>query len=122
MEKLFKISAREVKQDNKQSFIACSTKIGDKFFKIKFTKECLTQPKKRGLYDLTVDIDKCSIQRGEKYVNKQGFEAEGQPTIWVREVVNLRPYTEEELNALNRAKFDAVFAEAESDNYEPLPF
>lgn len=122
MEKLFKISAREVKQEKGASFIACSTKIGERYFKVKFTKDCLTQPKKRGLYDLLVDINKCSLQKGDKYINKQGFEAEGQPTIWVREVINLRPYTEEELNAINEAKFEAVFGDAEKANYEPLPF
>lgn len=122
MEKTFKISAREVKQEGNKSFIACSTKVGERYFKVKFTKDCETQPKKRGLYDLTVDLDKCSLQRGDKYTTKQGYEAEGQPTIWVREVIKLRAYTEEELAEINRAKFEAAFGEAENTNYDPLPF
>lgn len=121
MIRTFKIAAREVTHEN-QKFIACSTKIGDKYFKVKFTKDCATQPRKRGLYDITLNTDKCSIERGKKYINKQGYEAEGQPTIWVKEVDNLRAYTEEELNAINEAKFKAVFDAAEANTDEPFPF
>lgn len=121
MLKTFTITSREIKTD-KNSFISSSAKIGDRYFKIKFTKDCLTKPNKRGLYRLTIDTTKCSIERGDKYINKQGFEAEGQPTIWVREVNYLTPYTEEELNAMNEKKFEAVFGEEDTADYEPLPF
>ena len=121
MVRTFKISAREVKQE-KNSFIACSTKVGNSYFKIKFTKDCITQPRKRGLYDLTIDTNKCSIENGKKYINKQGFEAIGQPTIWVKEAITLRAYTEEELAKINDEKFAQAFAEAEDSEYEPLPF
>ena len=121
MIKTITISARQVKAEKAQ-FIACSTKIADKYYKIKFVKECETQPKKRGLYDLTFDTKFASIQRGEKYVNKQGYEAEGQPTIWIKQVEKMRMYTEEELQEINDAKFEAVFADEEAGEYIPEPF
>ena len=118
-----KIATREIKQE-KNSFCASSTKIGNTYYKVKFTKECEKTPKKRGLYDLTIDIDKCSIENGKKYVNeKTGFEGVSNPTIWVREIHNIRAYTEEELAAMNREKFAAVFAEEDGEaDYEPLPY
>ena len=108
--KTFVISARKVKVNNK-SFISCSTKIGDTFYKVKFRKDCEKAPKKPCLYDITVDIDKCSIQNGKKYITKDGYEAIGNHTIWVSEVMELREYTDEEMSEINRAKFDGVFAE-----------
>ena len=105
----FVISAKEVKQE-KNSFIACSAKIGDSYYKIKFTKECERVPKTRGLYDLVIDEDKCSIQKGKKYVTKDGYEAIGNPTIWVKEIASIRKYTEAELAEINRANFAGVFA------------
>ena len=105
----FVISAKEVTAEGKK-FIACSAKIGNDYFKIKFRKECEKTPKKAGLYDLVIDEDKCSIQNGKKYTTKDGYEAVGNPVIWVGEVETLRQYTEAELAEINRAKFAGVFA------------
>lgn len=122
MVKTLKLSAREVKQENNKSFIACSAKIGDRYVKVKFTKDCETQPRKRGLYDLTIDTSKCSMEKGKPYVNKKGFDAIGQSTIWVREVVKLRAYTEEELAAINEANFSGLFEAEETSTDPELPF
>lgn len=117
MIKTLKVSAREVKTD-KNSFIACSTKIGDRYFKIKFVKDCMIQPKKRGLYDITIDTAKCSIQRGEKYIDKNGFDRDGQSTIWVKEAESIRLYTEEELSAINENKFKEILDIAEDSSID----
>lgn len=109
MRHTFTISAKEVKLD-KLSFISCSAKIGDSYYKIKFTKECERAPRTRGLYDLTIDEDNCFIQRGEKYVTRDGYEAIGNPTIWVKSIESIRKYTDEELAEINRASFAGVFA------------
>lgn len=105
----FVVSAKEVTADNKK-FIACSAKIGQDFFKIKFRRECANAPTKAGLYDLVIDEDKCSIQNGKKYTTRDGYEAVGNPTIWVGEISSIRMYTEAELAEINRAKFATVFA------------
>lgn len=111
----FVLSAKEVKQE-KNTFIACSAKLGDTYYKIKFTRECEKAPKTRGLYDITIDEDKCSIQRGKKYTTKDGYDAIGNHIIWVREIAAIRKYTDEELAEINRAKFAGVFAHENSED------
>lgn len=87
------LHAREVKTD-KNTFIATTAYFNGKWYKIKFRKECAVTPKTKGLYDLTVDLGCCILQKGKAYND----------TIWVAEVVNLRQYSDEELKEINRAK------------------
>ena len=95
--------AREIKTE-KNSFIAVTSQINGKFYKIKFKKDCNTIPRKKGLFHLTVDLDKISIQYGKEYAAKDGKKKEENPTIWVEEVDELKYFTDEELKALNRDK------------------
>lgn len=102
------IHAQEIKKE-KQSFIACSAEIGDKWYKIKFTKDCDGTPKRKGLYELTIDFDECSVEKGRAYTNSKGREGVANDTIWVRHIVGLRAYTEEELRAENRMAMNNIF-------------
>ena len=108
--KTITLHAQEIKKD-KQSFIACSAEIKGKWYKIKFTKDVADAPKKKGLYDLTIDFDECSVELGKKYVSSKGSEGIANDTIWVRHIVGLRQYTEEELKAVNRMALGNIFGE-----------
>lgn len=107
-----KLHAQEIKKD-KQSFIACSAEIRGKWYKIKFTKECEGTPKTKGLYDLTIDIDKCSIERGKIVKNKNGDDMKTSDTIWVKFIASITKYSEEKLKEENRASFSSVFGDDE---------
>ena len=104
------IHAQEIRKD-KQVFIASSAEINKNWYKIKFTKECIDTPKTKGLYDLTIDFDECSIEKGKQYTNSNGKKGVANDTIWVRHVVALRQYTDEELKSANRMAMSAVFGE-----------
>lgn len=111
------IHAREVKKD-KQSFIACTAEIGGRWYKIKFVKGCAKAPQLKGLYELTIDFDNCSIERGRKYVTNDGREGRDRDTIWVKEITEIRKYTDEEMKEMNRNAMFALFDVPD----EPMPF
>ena len=102
------LHAQEITKD-KQRFIACSAEINKKWYKIKFTKDVTDAPKTKGLYDLTIDFDDCSIEKGKQYTNKQGKKGVENDTIWVRHIVGMRMYTEDDLKAANRIAMNEVF-------------
>lgn len=103
------LHAQEITKGN-QRFIACSSEINEKWYKIKFTKACgKVPPTEKGLYELTIDCDDCSVENGKNYTNSKGKTAKANDTIWVRRIVNLRKYTPDELKAENRQVMNAVF-------------
>ena len=102
------IHAQEVKKE-KQSFIVSSANINGVWYKVKFNKKCEISPKERGLYDLTINFDDCSVEHGKSYINNNGEYAVGMDTIWVRRVENLRRYTDDEMKDRNREKMSAIF-------------
>lgn len=116
------LHAQEIRKD-KQTFIACSAEINKKWYKIKFTKDCNESPKTKGLYELAIDFDNCSVEKGKQYTNKNGKKGVANDTIWVRDVVALRQYTDAELKAANRAAMSAVFdGEDSAEIATKLPF
>lgn len=102
------LHAQEVKKE-KQTFIACSAEICGKWYKIKFTKECESAPRAKGLYELTIDFDTCSVELGKRYTNSKGENGVANDTIWVRHIVGIRKHTEEELKAANRIAMANIF-------------
>ena len=108
--KTFTIHGQEIKKD-KQKFIACSAFIGDRWYKIKFTKECEKAPKEKGLYELTVDLNNCSLENGKSYTAKDGTVKPANSIIWIRKIDNIRKYNEEELAERNRVVMEGIFGE-----------
>lgn len=104
------IHAQEVKKD-KQCFVACSAEINGKWYKIKFTKDAVEAPKIKGLYELVIDFDECSVERGKSYVKNDGTIGIANDTIWVRHIVGIRAYSVDELKAKNRAAMNEIFGE-----------
>ena len=100
------LHAREVKLD-KNTFIACSACINEKWYKVKFRKDCEVTPKTKGLYDLTVDLGNCTLQKG-KPIEINGKTTYENDTLWVSEVVELRKYTEDEIKEINRRKLGSA--------------
>lgn len=117
-EKTFMISCKEVKNET-QKFIASTAKINGKWYKIKFTKDCELAPRKRGLYDITINLKDVSIEKGKVYINSRGETKLQNDTLWVRNTIKLRKYTEEELIKRNLETLSEVF---EVDDDEDLPF
>lgn len=111
--KTFVINGKEIKTE-KNSFIAFTSKIDEKWYKIKFTKKT-NPPKEKGLYNLTVDLAKCSVEK-EIYTNKNGENIEN-TIIWIHDIINCVEFTEEEYEERAIKQFDGIF-----DNGEDLPF
>lgn len=103
-----KIHTREIKKDGKK-FFSSTANINGEWFKIKFTTECVGSPRARGLYDLTVDYDDCSVQKGSYYTSKTGEQKKDSDIIWVRKIADIRKYSDEELKEANRATMAAIF-------------
>lgn len=102
------IHSKEIKKD-KQSFIVSSAEINGRWYKIKFTKSCVDVPRERGLYRLTIDFDDCSLEVGKTITNKAGKKFTENDTIWVRHVVGLEKFTDEEIKARNREALSKAF-------------
>lgn len=105
-----KISGKQVKTE-KNTFISWSAQINGKWYKIKFTQKCLGEPKERGIYDLKINLDKCSLQTGKEKTLKDGKVIRENDVIWVNEIIGIRKYTDDELSELNRDKFEKAFGE-----------
>lgn len=106
----FTMHSKEIRKD-KQVFIANSAEINKKWYKIKFTKDCITVPKTKGLYEVTIDFDECSIEKGKPYTKANGEKGLDQDTIWIRHIVDIHQYTDGDLKAANRMAMSAVFGE-----------
>ena len=104
------LHSQEIKKD-KQTFIVSSAEINGKWYKIKFTQNCVGYPKEKGLYELTIDFDDCSVEVGKKYTNSRGKSGVANDTIWVRHIVGLRKYTDEELAVANRQTMSNIFGD-----------
>lgn len=102
------LHSKEIKKD-KQSFIVNSAEINGKWYKIKFTKSCHDVPRTKGLYRLHIDFDDCSLELGKTVTNKAGKKFVENDTIWVRHVVGLEAFTDEEIKARNREALSKVF-------------
>lgn len=108
-----KLHTQEIRKD-KQVFFASSAKIKDVWYKVKFTKDVTNMPKEKGLYDLTVDLDDCSFEKGKTYVSKKTGEVLLEnSTIWVRKITDIRKYNDEDLKMINRAEMSEIFGEEE---------
>lgn len=104
-----KIYAKEIKKD-KQTFTVCSGKIGENYYKIKFRKTCKNAPDEIGVYDLTVDLKNCSIEKGKPYTDKETKKQKiGQATIWVEKIEDLRKYSDEELQEISLKNLQEIF-------------
>lgn len=103
-----RVNAKEVRNGN-MSFIAFSARIGDKWYKIKFNKDCNDVPRTRGVYEIKVDEGNTSLERGKPYINKDGEERQGNDIIWIRRIDAIRQYTEEELRGINSHIMTAFF-------------
>lgn len=104
------IHAQEIVKGS-QKFIACSAEINKKWYKIKFRQSVPDAPKTKGLYELTIDFDSCSIEKGKAYTTSNGKKGVANDTIWVANIVKLRMYTEEELRAATRLAMGAIFGD-----------
>lgn len=108
--KTIKLYAKEIQKD-KQKFISSSTEINKKWYKVKFTKDCNVKPEQQGWYELTFEYDGCSIEKGKTYVRKDGKRGTENDTLWIRNVIKLRKFTDEEMNEAKREQLDEVFGE-----------
>lgn len=106
----FVLYGKEVKAD-KQKFISCQAEINGKWYKIKFRQDCEKAPKKRGLYNITIDLNMCSVERGQLYTNAMGDRVRGTSTIWVGEIEEITPWTDEMYKAKAMNDLSEVFGD-----------
>lgn len=102
------LHVQEVRKD-KQVFYPATGEINGKWFKVKFTKECNTQLKEKGIYTLKVDLRNCSLERGKPYMKNDGTEGKTNPTIWVRAIDSITKYTEAEMQERTMKEFELFF-------------
>ena len=102
------VYCKEIKNGN-QSFISALTKINGNWFKVKFTKACINNPRVRGIYFITINFDDCSIEQGSYYENKKGESKRDIPIIWINNILNIKKKSDEELKAENRKAFEDIF-------------
>ena len=104
MTKLLNIYAKEVKAENKK-FLVFTTII-----KEKFTMDCNEKPSEKGSYYIEVNYADCSIQKGQKYIDKKtGEEKVENDILWINKVVDIRKETDEERKEKNELKMKKVF-------------
>lgn len=108
--KTIEVYAKEVKKD-KQSFIACTANINNRWYKIKFNKDCNEWAKEKGIYELVVDIDNISMERGKEIENSKGKKVMQNDTLWIKSVISLTHYTEEQMRERNRVTMNSVFGD-----------
>ena len=110
------ISAKAVKNAEGKSFIACSVKIKGVWYKVKFTQEGANAPRKVGRYDIEVNANKCSVEKGKAYVDKKTQEErKSNDKIWIKELVSIHQWTDEELAEANSKYIDEIFGFASND-------
>ena len=108
--KTINLYTQEIKKD-KQTFLVSSTEIKGKWYKVKFTKSCGNVANEKGLGELEINLEDCSLEHGKETVGKNGKKFKTNDIIWVRKIISYRPLTEEELRAKEMAKFDEVFGD-----------
>ena len=109
MTKLLNIYAKEVKAENKK-FLVFTTIIKEKFYKVKFTMDCNEKPAEKGSYYIEVNYADCSIQKGQKYIDKKtGEEKVENDILWINKVVKIRKETDEERKEKNELKMKRIF-------------
>ena len=113
----FIITAQEVLADQKK-FYASTAKINGNWFKVKFTRDCNLSPKSKGMYHLSVDDADISIEKGRKYTKKDGTTGLSNDTIWIKKVVSLTMFTQEEYEERRVSDIKSVF----EPNDEEIPF
>lgn len=106
----FTMTVKEVRKGT-QSFLVGMANIANKWYKIKFNRSCNDTPKERGIYDITIDFDSCSVERGKKYTREDGTEDIGNDTIWIANIVNLRKWSDEDMRERNRKNMAEIFGE-----------
>lgn len=104
------LHAKEI-VNGKQKFVACSMKVNDRWFKVKFRKCCADAPKEKGLYRMAFNYDDVSIEFGKDMVGKNGKKFKSDDTVWVSKLIFIEKFTEEELAARNRDMLASAFGD-----------
>ena len=108
--KTITVYAKTVKLE-KQTFVTCSTKINNKWYKVKFNRTCLEKPAEQGIYIITIDLLNCSIENGVNYINKDNTIQKSNDTLWIKKLIEIRKKSEEELAEENLTKLENIFNE-----------
>lgn len=102
------IYAKEIKTE-KNKFLTFTTRIKDTYYKVKFTREVRDIPAEKGTYELTIDLDNVSIQCGEVVTTKSGKQVQENDTLWIKHIVGIRKYTQDDYKEVNRLKVEELF-------------
>ena len=98
-QRTFKVYAKEITTKDGNKFVTLSTVANEQFYKFKFKKACTSNIQLKGVYDVVVDLNDISVQRGKIKTTEDGREFKENSTIWIDKVVSIRKYSDEELKA-----------------------
>lgn len=98
-QRTFKVYAKEITTKDGKSFVALTTGYNDVFYKFKFKKACTTNIQLKGVYDVVVDLNDISVQKGKIVARADGTEYKENSTIWVEKTISIRKYSDDELKA-----------------------
>lgn len=98
-QRTFKVYGKEITTKDGNKFVVLSTAYNEEFYKFKFKKACTSNIQLKGVYDVVVDLNDISVQRGKIKTKEDGTEFKENATIWVDKVISIRKYSDEELKA-----------------------
>lgn len=62
-----KVKAKQCTTQNGRKFLSYSAKLGDEWFKIKFRRDCSRYPQEQGWWELNLNSDDVSLQKGDQF-------------------------------------------------------
>lgn len=104
------VHGREVNSE-RRSFIAFSANINGVWYKIKFTRAVTNVPRKKGLYEMSIDLKSCSTQKGAFYDDRNGVTRQENDTIWIKDLIEWKEASSEQYEALNVKTMLEIFGE-----------
>ena len=114
----FRIYAKVVKLDDEESFITCSAKINDKYYKVRFRMTCPDYIKEYGVYEIKLKEEMINISRGKTYKTKDGIKGKENDTLWIKDYISLVKLSDEDLDKENRESVSDVFTSKEVNYFK----
>lgn len=108
MEKTIKIFTKECLTKDGKKFLTYSTKIKNTFYRVKFTRDVDTLPKKQGYYNLTFDTSYASIQKQKVDLANNAFQNYND-ILWISQVEKLEEESVEEAKQRREEALKDVF-------------
>lgn len=98
---VLEVYGKELSTKEGRKFIKYSTKLQGVYFDLRITQVSNIKLNNKGAFKLVVDLNMVSIQNDKTYIDKEGKEKPCTPILWVRNIEEIKEYTEEEKYQMN---------------------